>query len=133
MRRCFGRAWREIRPTDRKACSVRPLVRGAGFISVIANNHLAIRVPAWTDAGFRVEGDILLIWPQSTRPSVMSAKRFRQESAGRFKLIPHFNLSLMWEECLDLERCDWQLFRDAVNDGLTMARTRRRISNVIVD
>ena len=132
MKRCFLKALRAIAPADRKVCSVR-LVRQARFISVNANNHLAIRVPAWNDYRQRVEGDIILIWPQAVRPSILSASRFHEESSGGFKLIPHFNLSLTWDECLALTHKDWGVFRQACHDGLTLARTRRWTSNVVVD
>jgi hypothetical protein len=131
LKRCFDRAWRAVSLTDRRACSIR-LVRGARYISVNANNHLAIRIPAWSDYGYRIEGDILLIWPQAIRPSIMSVQKFQGESSSRFKLIPHFNLSLTWEECLDLQARDWRVFRGAVHDGLTAVHTRRWISNVLV-
>jgi hypothetical protein len=132
LRRCFRRAWRAIRSVDRRACSVR-LVRGARFLSVNANNHLAVRVPAWTDDRHRETADIVLIWPQSTRLSIMSPQRFRRESSSRFRLIPHFNLWLTWDECLALTSADWRVFRDAVHDGLTVARSSRRTSNVVAD
>lgn len=131
FRRCLRRAMRAMAPADRRECSVR-LVRGARFISVNANNHLAIRAPAWSDDGYRIDGDILLIWPQAVRPSVMSRAEFRRVSSGRFKLIPHFNLSLTWEECLELSERDWLVFRGACHEGLTLARTCRRTSNVLV-
>lgn len=132
LKGCFKRAWRAINSTDRKACSVR-LVKGARFVSVNANNHLAVRVPDWTDDGRREEADILLIWPQTTRPSIMSPQKFRRESSWRFKLIPYFNLALTWVECLALTPRDWLVFKDAVHAGLTMARTSRRVSNVVPD
>lgn len=132
LRRCFMRALRAMAPGDRSECSVR-LVREARFISVNANNHLAVRAPAWNDDRQRIEGDIILVWPQSVRPSVMSPSRFRRESVGRFKLIPHFNLSLTWDECLGLSERDWKVFRQACHDALTLARTRRWTSNVLLD
>ena len=132
LKRCFTRAWRAIDPVDRRACSVR-LVRGARFLSVNANNHLALRVPAWSDEGYPDDADVLLIWPQDTRPSIMAPAQFRRESAGRFKLIPYFNLGLSWDECLKLGRTDWKVFKEAVHAGLTMARTGRRTSNVVVE
>ena len=129
FRRCFSRAVRAIAPNDRQACSVR-LVRGARFISVNANNHLALRAPAWDDARQRIEGNIILIWPQNTKPSILSATRFRRESRGRFRLIPHFNLSLTWDECRALSAEDWRVYRQACHDALTLVRTGRRTSNV---
>jgi hypothetical protein len=131
MKRCFRRALRSMALADRRACSVH-LVRGARFISVNANNHLVIRVPAWSDAGYRVEGDILLIWPQATRPSVISPRRFRRESSERFRLIPHFNLSLTWDECIAMTKPDWLTFRRACHDALTLVRTRGWTSNVVL-
>lgn len=131
MNRCFRRALQAMAPVDRRACSVH-LVRGARFISVNANNHLAIRVPAWSDAGYRIDGDILLVWPQASRPSIMSPAKFRRESSFRFKLIPHFNLSLTWDECSELSSRDWRVFRLACHDALTLARTRRWTSNVVL-
>ena len=129
--RCFKRALSSMSPADRKECSKR-LVRGARFISVNANNHLAIRAPAWDDDRRRIEGDIILVWPQAVRPSIMSPSTFRCQSSGRFKLIPYFNLSLTWHECLALSKRDWQVFRRACHDSLTLARTRRWTSNVIL-
>ena len=131
FRRCFNRAIRAIAPNDRQACSVR-LVRGARFISVNANNHLALRAPAWDDDRQRIEGNIILVWPQNTKPSVLSAARFRREAAGRFRLIPHFNLSLTWDECLTLSTKDWWVYRQACHDALTLVRTARRTSNVLL-
>ena len=132
LRRSFQRAWTAIAPSDRRLCSVR-LVRQERFVSVNANNHLAIRVPAWTDEGFREEADIVLIWPQAERPSIWSQAKFQRESARRFKLIPYFNLWLTWNECLGLRPRDWRIFREAVHAGLTMARTARRTSNVRIE
>lgn len=131
LKRCFRRAWRAIRPFDKRASSTR-LVRGARFLSVNANNHLALRVPAWTDDGHR-EADIVLIWPQGIRPSIMSARRFARESSGRFRLIPHFNLWLTWDECMALTPADWRVYKQAVHDALTLARSTRRVSNVVPD
>jgi hypothetical protein len=118
-------------PRDRHACSVR-LVRGARFISVNANNHLALRAPAWSDNRERIEGDIMLVWPQAVRPSILSAARFRRESSERFRLIPHFNLSLTWEEWLALTKSDWAVYRQACHEALTLARSSRRTSNVLL-
>lgn len=131
LKRCFQRALRSMAPADRRECAIR-LVRGARFISVNANNHLAIRAPAWSDDGYRMDGDIFLIWPQAVRPSNMSPAEFRRVSSGRFKLIPHFTLSLTWAQCLELSGRDWQVFRQACHDGLTLVRTRRWTSNVIL-
>ena len=132
LKRCFRRAWRAVRHSDRKACSVR-LVRGARFLSVNAHNHLAVRVPAWTDDGYREQADMVLIWPQSARPTFMSSDRFRRKASGRFKLIPYINLWLTWDECLALKSRDWQVFGEAVHSGLTMAQSCRRVSNVVPD
>lgn len=129
LRRCFNRALRKIAPSDRRACSVY-MVRGARFISVNANNHLALRAPAWNDERQRVDGDMILVWPQSVRPSVISEARFRRESSSRFRLIPHFNLMLTWDECLALTERDWRTYREACHDALTLVRTSRRPSNV---
>jgi hypothetical protein len=131
LNHCFKRAVSAMAAKDRELCSVRR-VRESRFISVNANNHPAIRAPAWNDRRRRIEGDIILIWPQATRPSIMSPKRFRRESSARFKLIPHFNLSLTWDECLALSKRDWKIFRAACHDALTLARTRRCTSNVIL-
>jgi HNH endonuclease len=131
MRRCFKRALRAMAARDRKACSVR-LVREARFLSVNANNHLVLRAPAWSDSRQRMKGDILLVWPQRIRPSIMSSSRFRRESSGRFKLIPHFILSLTWDECLSLSERDWKVYQQACHDALTLVRTRRWASNVIL-
>jgi hypothetical protein len=115
---------------DRAACSIR-VVRDARFLSVNANNYLAVRVPAWSDEGYRENADIVLIWPQSIRPSILSQSAFRREASGRFRLIPYFNLRLTWDECLALTKDDWRTFRKAVHDGLTLVRTGRRVSNVL--
>ncbi len=131
LKRCLTRALRAMAPADRRECSVR-LVRGARFISVNANNHLALRAPAWDDDRQRIEGDIILVWPQAVRPSIMSPSRFRRESAGRFRLIPHFNLALTWAECLALSRRDWSVYRQACHDALTLAHSSRRTSNVVL-
>jgi HNH endonuclease len=127
--RCIRRAVQAIAPADRKRCSVR-LVRRARFISVNANNHLVIRAPAFSDAGYRLDGDMLIVWPQAVRPSILTAAEFRRASSSRFKLIPHFNLSITWDECQSLVAEDWSVFRRACHDALTLARTRRWTSNV---
>lgn len=131
LKRCFRLAWNAIRPEDRRECSVY-LPRGARFISVNANNHLALRVPAWGDDRVRYDADVLMIWPQSIRPSTMEPGEFRSQAKGRFKLIPYTNLALTWDEALDFSARDWRIYRDAVHAGLTMARTARRKSNVVV-
>jgi hypothetical protein len=116
---------------DRKACSVH-LVPGKQFISVKANNHLVIRAPAWGANRVKAEeGDILLIWPRSKRPSIMSSSRFRREWFHRFKLVPCVILSLTWDECLDLSERDWKNFRQACHDAF-VPKTRRWMSNVIL-
>jgi hypothetical protein len=129
--RCLRHALRAMAAVDRKECSVR-LVRNARFISVNANNHLVVRAPAYSDRGHRIEGDMLLVWPLDSRPSILSAREFRRVSASRFRLIPHFNLSLTWEECLALSTNDWKIFRRACHDALVLARTRRWTSNVVL-
>ena len=132
LARCVRRALAAMHPEDRRQCAVR-LVRDARFLSVNANNHLAIRVPGHPDRGSRADGsDILLIWPQAVRPSILSPAEFRRASEGRFKLIPHFNWSLTWDECLALSRSDWDVFADACHDALTLVRTRRWTSNVLL-
>ncbi len=131
LQRCFLRAWRAIRSLDRRGCSLR-VPRNQQFVSVIANSHLAVRVPAWTDDRYR-DGDIFLIWPQATRPSIFSVREFRRLSDSRFRLIPYFNLSLTWEECLALNPADWRVFAEAVHQGLNLVRTQRRLSNVVPD
>jgi hypothetical protein len=130
LRRCFNRAWRAIHPSDQRGCS-RRLTRGGRFLSVNANNHLALRVPAWTDDGYRDEADIVLIWPQGDRPSGVSSGEFRRVSSGRFRLIPYVNLWLTWEECLSLTPADWRIYGNAVHHGLTLVRSARRVSNVL--
>lgn len=130
LNHCFKRALSAMAARDRKACSLRR-VRESRFISVNAKNHLVLRAPAWNDRRKRIEGDIILIWPQGVRPSIMSPSRFRRESSGRFKLIPCFNLSLTWDECLALSKRDWKVFRQACHDALE-PKTRRWTSNVIL-
>lgn len=129
MQRCFRRAWGAIAAEDRKECSVY-LPRGARFLSVNANNHLALRVPAWGDDRVRLDYDMMLIWPQSEPPSTVPMGEFRRAAKRRFKLIPYFSLSLTWEECLRMTARDWRIYKDAVHAGLWMARTQRRKSNV---
>jgi hypothetical protein len=133
MEHCFKHALRAMAPSDRKACAIRR-VRESRFISVNANNHLAIRAPAWNDRRKRIEGDIILAWPKAVRPSVISASKFHRQSSSRgFKLVPHVvNLYLTWEECVSLSKRDWKFFREACHDALTFARTRRWTSNVIL-
>ena len=131
MKRCFMLAWKAIRPSDRKECGIRR-VRESRFISVNANNHLAIRVPAWDDYRARLDGDILLIWPKGKPPSLFSPSRARREMAGRFVQVPCTNIMLSWDECLALSRADWRLFAEGVHIGLTGARTRKWTSNVTI-
>jgi hypothetical protein len=130
LSRCFKRALRAMAAKDRVECSVRR-VRESRFISVNAKNHLVLRAPAWNDRRQRIEGDIILIWPQAVRPSVLSLSRFRRESSGRFKLIPCFNLSLTWDECLALSIRDWKVYRGACHLALE-THARRWTSNVIL-
>ena len=56
LRRCFNRAWPFASRINGHAAGGSPEV--TGFLSVNANNHLALRVPAWTDDGYRDEADI---------------------------------------------------------------------------
>jgi hypothetical protein len=128
LARCFKRALCAMATPDRKACSVR-LVVGERWISVMANNHLVIRAPAWGANKVKAEGDIMLIWPRSTGPSIMSPSRFRREWFHRFKLVPCVILSLTWAECLELSKRDWEAFRRACHDAL-VPNTRRWMSNV---
>jgi len=79
-----------------------------------------------------MDADILLIWPQTLRPSIMSPATFRRAEVFKFTRIPHINLALSWDECLGLTEPDWRIFRQACSDGLKLARTRRWTSNVIV-
>ena len=131
LERCFKRAVGAMAAVDRKSCSVR-LPRGARFISVNANNHLTFRAPAWSDnSKERHDKDIMLIWPQHERPSIMSASRFHRTPKFRFTLIPCVELYLTWEECLSFSERDWKLFQKACHDAFTPP-TRRWISNVIL-
>lgn len=130
LKRAFGRVWRSIHPKDRAQCSVR-LPRGERFLSVLANNYLVFRGPAWSDYGERLDADLLLIWPKELRPSVLSRKEYAKVSGGSFDRIPCTNLPLHWDECLALSREDLRAFRSAVHDALTLHRTRRWPSNVI--
>jgi len=134
LSRCFKLALGKMAAKDRKECSVRR-VRESRFISVNANNHLVIRVPAWNDQRQRIEGDIILAWPKAVRPSVIPASKFhRPSSSSGFKLVPHVvDLCLTWDECLSLSKRDWRFFREACHDALTFAITRRWTSNVILE
>lgn len=102
FRRCLERALREMDTHDREKCAKR-LIEGGLFISILANNHLAIRAPAYSDNQRRLtRSDITLAWPRDVRPSVLSTSRFRREVAGGFgfKLVPRImNLDLTWDEC----------------------------------
>jgi HNH endonuclease len=129
--RCVRKALRAIRPPDLRQCSVR-LPRGERFISINANNYLALRAPAWSDLGYRLDCDILLIWPYKIPPTSMSLSKSRRVRSGKFKLIPYGNLLLTWDECLALSSRDWHIFRNACNQALTLVRTRRWPSNVVV-
>jgi hypothetical protein len=92
LRRCLERALSEMHPEDRKACAKR-LVGRMRFISVLANNHLAIRAPAYSDSGRRHRSsDIILAWPKAVRPSVLSTSRFRGELGG-FSLVKNIGVS----------------------------------------
>jgi hypothetical protein len=131
LNRCFKRALRAMAANDLKQCSLR-LPRGSRFISVIANNNLVIRVPAWSYDNERCEENFILIWPKGVRPNAMSLPRFRHASDWRFKRIPYVWLRLTWDECLSLSKHDWKLFRKACHEAFT-PRTRRWTSNVILD
>ncbi len=132
MIRLVRRALGHMSQKARRACSFK-LVRESRFLSINANNHLVLRVPAWSDAGYRISDDIILIWPQATKPSIMTQSRFRRESRSRFHLIPHFNLCLPWDEALSLSAKDWRIWSAACDDALSLVRTRRWVSNVVVD
>lgn len=124
LHRCLYRAIKAMAPEDLAKCSKRLEAKGR-FISILANNYLAIRVPSWTDSGHRLEADITLIWPQNTKPSALTTAEFRRMSTSRFKHIPYFTLDLSWEECLALTHADWRVFRIACHDALTLVRTKR--------
>jgi hypothetical protein len=93
LQTCLRRALKAMDAKDRSKCSIR-LVRQSRYISVNANNHLVIRVPAWSDKGYRFDTDIILIWPKSTPPSIFSEKEFRRMSKFGFDRIPCFNMYL---------------------------------------
>ena len=131
LSRCFKRALRAMAAKDRKECSARR-VRESRFISVNANNHLAIRAPAWSDRRKRLEEDIILVWPHGVRPSIMSPSKFRHAYGGPFKLVACGNLHLTWDECLELSKRDWKLFREACHEALSVP-TRRCTSNVTLE
>jgi len=131
LRRCFILALRALAIIDRKNCSVR-LERQSRFISVNANNHQVLRVPAWNDRGKRYEEDVILIWPHGIKPGILSPQEFRHAASGRFKLVPCINLYLSWEKFLSFSARDWKLFREACHRAFTPA-TRRWTSNVTLE
>lgn len=131
---------RNLKTTVRRALAALPvahkkelsfkLVRGALYLSLNARNLLVLRVPAYSDRREPLEGDLEVIWPQTHRPSFMSARRFRALSANRFASIAYFNLCLTFEEVLSFSKQDWQHFASGVEAALG-SRTRRWSSNVI--
>ena len=120
FRRCLQRALSEMDPEDRAECSKR-LVGRQRSISILCDNHLAIRAPAYSDSGRRIgSSEIMLAWPRGARPSVLSTSRFRP--GGGFKLVPDImNLSLTWDECDGLNEGDGRAFRGGVPQTLHAA------------
>jgi len=113
------------------------LPRGQRFISINANNYLAVRTPAWEFQSAEYDADILLIWPEKIPPSFASRSEFRDVISstwknGSFKDIPYTLLPLTWDGCLSLSSQDWRIFRNACHKALTLVQSRRWPSNVIV-
>jgi len=116
---------------DREECAIR-LVGGGRFISVLANNILAFRGPAWSDARERLDCDVLLVWPLRVKPASLSTQEFKAASGGPFKGLDCTTLGVTWEQCLGLSVQDWRAFREATHEALTRVRTRKWPSNIVL-
>lgn len=132
LKRTVRRVLRAIPSAARGQCSYR-LVRGGRFMSVNANNHLVFRAPAFEDDGTRTDHDVLLIWPQDTRPSVVPAARWRKEHPYRFAAVACVNLGLTFDDVLGLGPQDWRTFGQGCLEALDGRRTRSWVSNIAVE
>ena len=114
-----------------KGCSIRLVQRGR-FFSINAGNILVFRVPGVFDGVKDQDGDVLLLWPERIRLSVLSRDEWREIQAGegRFAAIPCFNLPLDFEQVLKMVTTDWGTFSQACHDAVRLGKGRQWISNV---
>lgn len=99
-------------------------------MSINANNHLVFRVPAFWDDGAKWDADVVLMWPQDTRPSVMPAGEWQQERRHRFAAVPCVNLGLAFDDVFALRSQDWRAFARGCLEALDGRRTRSWVSNI---
>ncbi|MGQ0735067.1 MAG: HNH endonuclease [Acidobacteriota bacterium] len=116
-------------------CAVRVVQRGR-FLSINAGNILLFRTPGRWDgvdgAAKQAENDVLLIWPEHTRLSVLSTREWRriEEGEGTFAALPCFNLPLDFRRVLEMNASDWRTFKKSCLDALRLGKGRRWVSNV---
>jgi hypothetical protein len=98
------------------------------FFSVIHNNHLLFRVPDYTDRGRKQEYDCSIIFPSKRIP-----RRFFPLSERNEYVFAHFDatmISLYFNEILEFEEKEWELFKDACILAKNARKTRKWNSNV---
>jgi hypothetical protein len=112
-------------------CSIRLVQRGR-FLSINAGNTLLFRVPGVFDGVKDPDGDVLLIWPEGVRLSVLSEREWREieQGEGRFAAVAAFNLPLDFKEVLDMNNADWRAFTKACRDAVRHGKSRCWVSNV---
>jgi hypothetical protein len=116
-----------------KGCSIRLVQRGR-FLSVNAGNILLFRTPGVFDGIREADGDVLLIWPEGTRLSVLPKDEWREieQGEGRFAALPCFNLPLEFKQVLGMSKADWRAFTNACLDAVRLGKSRQWVSNVVL-
>ena len=114
-----------------KGCSVRLVQRGR-FLSINAGNILLFRVPGVFDGVKDPDGDVIVIWPEHTRLSVLSRAEWREIEAGEgtFAAVPSFNLPLDFQQVLKMNSGDWSAFTNACREAVRAGKSRHWVSNV---
>ena len=116
-------------------CALRVVQKGQ-FLSINAGNILLFRTPGRWDgvdgADKEAENDVLLIWPEHTRLSVLSKREWREieQGEGTFAALPCFNLPLDFKRVLEMSASDWRTFTKSCLDALRLGKGRRWVSNV---
>ncbi len=138
LRQVADRVLHHLPPFVLKGCSIRLVQRGR-FVSINAGNILLFRTPGFFDgiddpnARARA-GDVLLIWPESTRLSVLSRKEWQniEDGEGRFQALPCFNLPLNFKQVLGMSKADWRTFTNASIDAVRLGKGRHWVSNILL-
>jgi hypothetical protein len=118
----------------RKGCSTS-LVQKGHFFSIKAGNTLVFRTQGFFDGKNEADGDVLLIWPETTRISVLSPAAWRPFAQGESSFaalseLPCFNLPLSFEQALKMREADWMTFAHACGEAVRVEKTRHWVSNV---